>query len=238
MIVFPAIDIKDGKCVRLKQGDFNQVDTFGTDPSEMAVRWEAEGGKYLHIVDLDGALKGNTANKEAVKRILERVHVPVQFGGGMRNEAAIKSMLDMGISRVILGTSALKDKSFTKDMIAEYKEKIAVSIDAKNGLVAVDGWTNVSETKAVDLAKELTAWGLKTIIYTDISKDGMMAGPNFEELDNMNTYVDADIIASGGVSTASDVKKLSEMKLYGAIIGKALYTGAIQLTNLKSQMEE
>lgn len=237
MIVFPAIDIKDGKCVRLKQGDFNQVDTFGTDPSKMAVKWEAEGGTFLHIVDLDGALKGNTANKEAVKRIIEKVNVPVQFGGGMRNEAAIKTMLDMGISRVILGTSALKDKAFTKDMIGKYGDQIAVSIDAKNGLVAVDGWTNVSETKAVDLAQELVACGLKTIVYTDISKDGMMAGPNFEELDNMNKNVDADIIASGGISSIADVIKLSEMNLYGAIIGKALYTGAIELAELKNQME-
>lgn len=238
MIIFPAIDIKDGKCVRLKQGDFNRVDTFGTDPSEMAVKWQSEGGEFLHIVDLDGALKGNTANKEAVKRILERVDVPLQFGGGMRNEEAIQNMLDMGVSRVILGTSALKDKAFTKNMIEKYKEKIAVSIDAKNGLVAVDGWTEVSETKAVDLAQELVACGLKTIVYTDISKDGMLAGPNFEELNNMNNAVDADIIASGGVSTVEDVKKLAEMNLYGAIIGKALYTGDIQLKDALNQVGE
>ncbi|MFA5528316.1 MAG: 1-(5-phosphoribosyl)-5-[(5-phosphoribosylamino)methylideneamino]imidazole-4-carboxamide isomerase [Peptostreptococcales bacterium] len=238
MIIFPAIDIKNGQCVRLLQGDFNKVNTFGDDPSKMAVRWENEGGRYLHVVDLDGALTGESANKEAIKKIFKAVKIPVQIGGGMRNEEVIAEMLELGASRVILGTSALKDKDFTKRMIEKYKEKIAVSIDAKEGKVAINGWTSISEIKAVDLAKELIGYGLKTIIYTDIAKDGMLEGPNFDELDYMNKNLDCNIIASGGISTLEDIKRLSEMNIYGAIIGKAIYTGAIDLKDVISGMGE
>lgn len=237
MIIFPAIDIKDGKCVRLKQGDFNKVETFGTDPAEMAQKWVSKGGEFLHIVDLDGALKGSPANKEAVKRILNTVQIPIQFGGGIRNEASIYEMLELGVSRIILGTSALKDRAFTKKMLEKYNDKIAVSLDAKNGYVAVNGWTEISENKATELANDLVDYGLKTIVYTDISKDGMMSGPNFIELDNMNQQVSADIIASGGISRKEDVKQLKKMDLYGAIIGKALYTEAIDLEDIIDKVE-
>lgn len=231
MIIFPAIDIKDGKCVRLKQGDFNQVQTFGEDPAQTAVKWQNEGGKFLHIVDLDGALEGRPVNKDAVKRILDSVNIPVQFGGGIRNEESIEELIQLGVSRIILGTSALQDKGLTKSMVEKYKDKIAVSIDAKNGKVAVKGWTEISEINAFDLAKELVGYGLKTIIYTDIAKDGMLSGPNFEELEKMNT-INANVIASGGITTAQDVAKLKEMNIYGAIIGKALYTGAIAISDV------
>ena len=228
MIIFPAIDLKDGKCVRLKQGDFNQLDVFGEDPKATAAKWQSQGGKYLHVVDLDGALEGKTVNRQAIREIVEVLDIPLQIGGGIRNEETVNELFKLGVSRLILGTSALKDKEFTKKMIETYKEKIAVSIDAKNGKVAINGWLDVSETNAFDLGQELVAMGLKTLVYTDIAKDGMLAGPNFEELEKMNE-LDLDIIASGGVTTPEDVKKLKEMNLYGAIIGKALYTGAINL---------
>lgn len=238
MIIFPAIDIKDGKCVRLKQGNFNCVNTFGTDPAETALKWQSQGGKYLHVVDLDGALAGKPVNKNSIKNILKVIDIPLQLGGGIRNEESISEMLDLGVSRIILGTSALQDKVFTKSMIDKYKEKIAVSIDAKNGYAAVNGWTEVSQIKAMDLAKQLASYGLKTIIYTDIAKDGMLVGPNFKELDDMNKGVSVDIIASGGISHKEDIEKLIQMQLYGAIIGKALYTGAISLNDLRDKMEE
>ena len=237
MIVFPAIDIKDGKCVRLTQGDFNLIETFSTDPGKTAKKWASEGGKYLHVVDLDGAYKGHPVNLDAVKDIINNVEIPIQFGGGIRNEASIIQMLELGVSRVILGTSALSDKQFTKSMIEKYKDQIVVSIDAKNGNVAVRGWTEISEIKAIDLAKELTSFGLKTIVYTDIAKDGMLAGPNFAELDHMN-QVSENIIASGGISSTGDQNKLKQMQLYGAIVGKALYTGAIGLGDVKDIMED
>lgn len=238
MIIFPAIDIKDGKCVRLKQGDFNYIDTFGEDPAATALKWQSQGGKYLHVVDLDGALAGTPVNREAIKNILKVITIPLQLGGGIRNEKSISDMLELGVSRIILGTSALQDKAFTKSMIQKYKEKIAVSIDAKNGYAAVNGWTEVSEIRAIDLANELAGYGLETLIYTDIAKDGMLAGPNFKELDDMNKEVPIDIIASGGISRADDIKKLMQMQLYGAIIGKALYTGAISLNDISIKMEE
>jgi len=228
MIIFPAIDIRNGKCVRLKQGNFNQMETFSTDPADTAKKWESQGGKYLHIVDLDGALKGYPVNISTIEQILNQVQVPIQFGGGIRNEESVKRMLDLGVNRVILGTSALADKQFTKSMIKKYKERIAVSIDAKRGKVAVQGWTQISEINALDLAKELTDFGLRTIIYTDIAKDGMLQGPNFGELKRIDTVAE-NLIASGGISTVDDLNQLRNMNLYGAIVGKALYTGAVKL---------
>ncbi len=231
MIIFPAIDLKDGNCVRLKQGDFNQLDVFGENPPETALKWQSQGGKYLHVVDLDGAVEGKSVNRSAIKGIVEALDIPVQIGGGIRNEETVKELFDLGVTRLILGTSALNDKAFTQKMIETYKEKIVVSIDAKGGKVAINGWLDVSETYAYDLGKELVAMGLQTLVYTDIAKDGMMAGPNFEELGKMNE-LDLDIIASGGISTKEDVKKLQEMNIYGAIIGKALYLGNISLADV------
>ena len=228
MIIFPAIDIRNGKCVRLKQGNFNQMETFSTDPADTAKKWESQGGKYLHIVDLDGALKGYPVNISTIEQILNQVQVPIQFGGGIRNEESVRRMLNLGVNRVILGTSALADKQFTESMIKKYKERIAVSIDAKRGKVAVQGWTQISEINALDLAKELTDFGLRTIIYTDIAKDGMLQGPNFGELKRIDTVAE-NLIASGGISTVDDLNQLRNMNLYGAIVGKALYTGAVKL---------
>ncbi|KNF10167.1 imidazole-4-carboxamide isomerase HisA [Gottschalkia purinilytica] len=229
MIIFPAIDMKDGKCVRLKQGKFDEVTVFGENPPEVAKKWEDKGGKYLHLVDLDGAKDGTPKNLEKIREITKSINIPIQIGGGIRSKETVEILLDAGVSRVILGTVAINNKELLKSLVDEYKEKIVVSIDAKDGLVAVDGWVNVSEVRSLDLVKELEEIGVKTIVYTDISKDGMMAGPNFDIYRVLGESTSIDIIASGGVSSISDVRRLKDMGLYGCIIGKALYTGDIEL---------
>ncbi|AFS78761.1 1-(5-phosphoribosyl)-5-[(5-phosphoribosylamino)methylideneamino] imidazole-4-carboxamide isomerase HisA [Gottschalkia acidurici 9a] len=229
MIIFPAIDMKDGKCVRLKQGMFDEVTVFGENPVEMAKKWEEKGGEFLHLVDLDGAKDGVPKNLDIIKEICKNINIPIQLGGGIRNKETVKLLLEAGVNRVILGTVAINNIGLLKELVNEYGEKIVVSIDAKDGLVAVDGWINVSEVKSIDLVKELESIGVKTIVYTDISKDGMMAGPNFEIYKTLQECVNIDVIASGGVSSIEDIRKLKEMNMYGAIVGKALYTGDIEL---------
>lgn len=232
MIIFPAIDLKNGKCVRLEQGDFNKENIFADDPLEIALKWQEQGAQYLHLVDLDGTLTGKSENLGTIKKIVSKLKIPVQLGGGIRSEDQINSLLGIGIARVIIGTKALHDEIFMKAMLEKHAEKVIVSIDAKNGFVAINGWTEVSNMKALDLALKLKELGLKTIVYTDISKDGMMIGPNFLELEEMNKNIGLKIIASGGVSTIEDVAKLKSMNLYGAIIGKALYVGSIKLQDV------
>lgn len=232
MNIFPAIDIKNGKCVRLVQGDFAKLETYGDDPVKMALNWVEQGAKNLHIIDLDGALMGEAVNKKLIKSMIEAVNVPVQFGGGVRDMKYAEEMVEAGVTRVILGTSALSNKAFLKEAIQTFGDKIAVSLDAKNGYVAVKGWTELTDVTAADLAMELETYGLKTVVYTDISKDGMMAGPNFEEIANMNERIKSNLIASGGISTVDDIKKLKEMGIYGCVIGKALYTGGITLGDI------
>jgi phosphoribosylformimino-5-aminoimidazole carboxamide ribotide isomerase len=228
MILFPAIDIKNGKCVRLTQGDYDQEDIYG-EPTDMAQKWVDQGAEALHLVDLDGALVGTSKNLEAIRDIVKSADLPIQVGGGIRSLQQIQLLLDAGVSRVILGTAALNDRAFLKEAVATYGDAISVSIDAKNGYVATDGWTKTSEIKAIDFAKELEEIGVPTIIYTDIATDGMLSGPNFDEISQVNEQVGIDVIASGGVTTKEDVKKLSSLNLYGTIIGKALYTGKINL---------
>ncbi len=232
MNIFPAIDIRNGKCVRLVQGDFARLETYGDDPVKVAENWISQGGKNLHIIDLDGALVGEAVNKKLIKNIVKAANVPVQFGGGIRDMKYVDEMIEAGVTRVILGTSALSNKPFLKEALAAYGEKIAVSLDAKNGYVAVKGWTELTDVTAVDLAMEMETYGLKTVVYTDISKDGMLAGPNFEEIAHMQSKIKSKLIASGGVTTAEDVRRLKEMGVYGCIIGKALYTGSIKLADV------
>ncbi len=232
MIIFPAIDIKDGKCVRLQQGQFDKVNIYAQNPVEVALRWEQKGAKYIHVVDLDGALRGRSINKEVIRDIVRSVNIPVQLGGGIRNLEDISDVLNDGVSRAIIGTSAVKKEGFVKKALESYGDKVVVSIDAKGGHVAIEGWTQTSQIKALDFAKELELAGLKTLVYTDIAKDGMLSGPNFKELENMKNHVNVDVIASGGISSKEHIKKLKELNLYGAIIGKALYTGAIKLEDL------
>jgi len=232
MILFPAIDIRGGNCVRLIQGDYNQEKVYSDSPVTQAQEWEKKGAAYIHIVDLDGAKTGVSQNAGVIKEIAANVHVPIQVGGGVRSMEAVKSLIDSGVSRVIIGTAAISNPEFLKEAVAAYGDKIAVSLDAKNGFIATDGWTDTSGVKALDLVKDLEAIGVKTIVYTDIAKDGMLQGPNFEELDAMNNASSIDVIASGGVSTADDVKKLAANNMYGAIVGKALYDGTVQLEDL------
>lgn len=229
MIIFPAIDIKDNKCVRLLQGDFNKVNIYGDNPSEMAKKWEEKGAEFIHIVSLNGARGEGNINDDSIKKIIKSVKIPIQIGGGVRDEKRIKDLLDMGVNRVIIGSMAVKNKELLKDLVKKYKEKIVVSIDAKNGKVAIEGWEEISSLDSIELCKELEEIGVKTIVYTDISKDGMMIGPNFHIYEKLSKETSLDIIASGGVTTLEDVKKLKLMNLYGAIIGKSLYENKIEL---------
>lgn len=234
MIIFPAIDIKDNKCVRLLQGDFNKVNTYGNDPSVIAKKWEDKGSKFIHVVSLNGARGEGNVNDRSIKRILDTVNIPIQIGGGIRDKNRVKELLDLGVNRVIVGSMAVKNKELLKDLIKEYKEKIVVSIDAKDGKVAIEGWEEISNIDSLQLCKELEEMGVKTIVYTDISKDGMMIGPNFDIYDKISKETSLDIIASGGITTIEDVKKLSSINLYGAIIGKALYENKIELKEVLS----
>ena len=229
MIIFPAIDIKENKCVRLLQGDFDKVNIYGDDPSAMAKRWEDKNAQFIHIVSLNGARGEGNVNDESIKKILSTVNIPIQIGGGIRSQERVQELLDMGVNRVIVGSIAIKNKELLKKLVKKYKEKIVVSIDAKNGKVAVQGWEEISDVDSLELCKELEQIGVKTIVYTDISKDGMMIGPNFNIYEKLSKETNLDIIASGGVTTIEDIKRLKDMDLYGAIIGKALYENKIEL---------
>jgi phosphoribosylformimino-5-aminoimidazole carboxamide ribotide isomerase len=229
MIIFPAIDIKDNKCVRLSQGDFNKVKTYSNEPFDMALKWKSEGASFLHIVDLDGARSEEIINKKSIEKIAENIGLPIQVGGGIRSEEKIKSFIDMGVKRVIIGTIAVENKELLKELVSKYKEKLIVSIDAKDGKVALRGWEVISEVDSIDLCKELEEIGIKTIVYTDISKDGMLEGPNFDIYKILSQKTSLNIIASGGISSIDDIKRLKDMNIYGAIVGKALYDNKIEL---------
>ncbi|MCZ8513912.1 1-(5-phosphoribosyl)-5-[(5-phosphoribosylamino)methylideneamino]imidazole-4-carboxamide isomerase [Paenibacillus filicis] len=231
-IVYPAIDIRGGKCVRLVQGDYNQETVYNESPLEVAKAWEAQGAKWIHLVDLDGAKAGYPVNDKLIGEIAQAVNVPVQVGGGIRTEQDVDHLLSLGVSRIILGTAAIENREFVNKVLAKHGEKVAIGIDARNGYVATRGWLETSEVKAEDLAKELAAQGAKTFIFTDISRDGMMGGPNVEAILNLAKVSGQTVIASGGVSQYSDLQKLAEHALSGvggAIVGKALYTGSIKL---------
>lgn len=229
MIIFPAIDIKDNKCVRLSQGDFNKVKTYSNEPFDMALKWKNEGASFLHIVDLDGARSEEIINKKSIEKIAKDIGLPIQVGGGIRSEEKIKNFIDMGVKRVIIGTIAVENKELLKELVSKYKEKIIVSIDAKDGKVALRGWEVISEVDSIDLCKELEEIGIKTIVYTDISKDGMLEGPNFDIYEILSQKTSLNIIASGGISSIDDIKRLKDMNIYGAIVGKALYDNKIEL---------
>ncbi|MTI68399.1 MAG: 1-(5-phosphoribosyl)-5-[(5-phosphoribosylamino)methylideneamino]imidazole-4-carboxamide isomerase [Firmicutes bacterium] len=233
MIIIPAIDIKRGECVRLKQGKFSELTTYFKDPIKVAKKWETEGFKCIHIVDLDGALKGNVRNLEVIKNIVNSVNIPIQLGGGIRNEKTVRDLLNLGVNRVILGTAAIKNRELLKELVKNYGEKIIVSIDVKDRFIAVDGWTQSTRIKDLDFIKDIEKLGVKTIVYTDISKDGMMEGPNFQIYKELKEKTSINIIASGGVSSIKDIKRLKKSKVEGAIVGKALYTGKINLEKLK-----
>lgn len=229
MRIYPAIDIKDGKCVRLLRGNFNDVTVYGDNPAQMAKKWEALGGEYIHVVDLDGALKGHGVNAEVIKEICNSVSVPVQTGGGIRTMADIEAKLSCGISRVIIGTKAVSDAEFVKEAVKKYGDKIVIGIDAKDGMVAIEGWEKTSEFTAVEFGKKMADLGVKTIIYTDIATDGTLMGPNVAAMAEMVKATGIDIIASGGIGTVEHIKSLIPTGVEGVICGRALYTGDVKL---------
>ena len=229
MELFPAIDLIGGCAVRLVKGDYAQKTVYSDNPAEVAKSFAAAGAKCLHVVDLEGAKDGGTPNLETIQNIVENGGLLVEVGGGIRSEEVIKKYLDAGVFRVILGTAAVQDPAFLEEMVQKYGEKIAVGVDIKDGMVAIKGWTEVSAESCFDFCEKLQKIGVKTIICTDISKDGLLSGTNLELYKKLSEKFSVDIVASGGVTTLDDVKKLADMGMYGAILGKALYTGNIDL---------
>lgn len=232
MRIYPAIDIRGGKCVRLLKGDFEKETTFSDAPEEMAKKWEAMGAEYLHLVDLDGALAGMSKNLDTVKKILTAVHIPCELGGGIRSMENIKEVLDTGVERVILGSVAVKNPALVKEACAKYGERIVVGIDAKDGMVAVDGWGVSSNVKVTELAKKMKAVGVKTIIYTDISRDGTLEGVNVEATARLAKESGVKIVASGGVRSEADIRALLPHEregIEGVIVGKSIYMGTLDL---------
>lgn len=232
MIVFPALDIRDGKYVRLQKGDFNKETVFGEDPLQMAKTLEDKGAKFLHIIDLDGAKGEGKENSDLICEIVRNLSVPVQTGGGIRDFERIEKMLTEGIARVILGTAAFEDPSFLDEACRRFPGSIAVSIDVKDGFIATHGWQKVSSIKDEDFIKQITEWGVVAVIYTDISRDGMLKGINLEAILRIKAISSVPVIASGGITSINDLDALKQHNVYGAIIGKALYTGAIPLEAL------
>jgi phosphoribosylformimino-5-aminoimidazole carboxamide ribotide isomerase len=230
--VIPAIDILNGKCVRLKQGRYDAETVYSKDPLEIARKWESQGAKRLHVVDLDGARTGIPKNLEIIKDITKEIDIPVQTGGGIRNFGKIKEMIDYGVDRIILGTSAVKNPNLLAEVCEKFADHIAVAIDAKEGKVATEGWTQVSKKDTLTLAKEAIGLGVKRFIYTEISRDGMLTGPNFEGIKNFVAQVNVPVIASGGISSKEDIEKLKETGVEGCILGKALYEGKVSLKDL------
>jgi phosphoribosylformimino-5-aminoimidazole carboxamide ribotide isomerase len=237
MELWPAIDILNGQCVRLEQGDYCQETVYGSSPAVMARHWVDCGAKFLHVVDLDGAKDKQPVNKRFVQEIVEQVSIPVEIGGGIRTEETIRDYLEMGIRRVVIGTLALKEPDWFREMSQKFPNRLVLGIDARNGMVATEGWFETSQTSAVALAKTFNDLPLAALVYTDISKDGMLEGPNFAEMEAMSRAVPFPVVASGGVSTLNDIRKLKELGLPACIIGKALYEGsfllkeALQLVN-------
>lgn len=229
MQILPAIDVRGGQCVRLRQGDYAQETIFGDDPTEMARRWVSQGATYLHIVDLDGARAGRPTNTETIKRIVEAAGVPCQLGGGLRTDADIATAFDLGVTRVVVGTKACQDPSWLRDLCHRFPQRIVLGIDAKHGRVATDGWLEVSSLTALELAERCANWPLGAIVYTDISRDGMLEGPNIAAFAELASAVALPIIASGGVTTLEDVRRLAQLGLQGCIIGRSLYEGRLEL---------
>ncbi len=230
MQLYPAIDMKDGKCVRLTQGLFDDVKVYSDDPGEAAKTWVSQGADFLHLVDLDGALAGKSVNEPVIQRILEAVKVPVQVGGGIRSKETAERLLGLGVRRVIIGTRAVREPEFVKELLEIYgPEKIVVGVDARNGMVAVEGWEKVSQMTASCLCGKMKEYGVRHVVYTDISRDGMLSGPNVEATRKLTEETGMDIIASGGVSSIEDLQELFDQGVKGAIIGKALYEKRLDL---------
>ena len=232
MIILPAIDLKEGRCVRLEQGLMDKDTVYNDDPAAQARIWQEMGGEMLHIVDLDGAFAGVPKNKAAIKVIIEAIDIPSELGGGIRDMQTIEAYLELGIDRVILGTVAKENPALVKEACAKFPGRIVVGIDAMNGLVAVRGWADVTKKLATEMAKEMEGFGVEAIIYTDIARDGMMQGPNIEATKTLAESINIPVIASGGLSTLDDIRRLIAIEscgVTGVITGKAIYSGAIDL---------
>lgn len=238
MIIYPAIDIIDGKAVRLSQGKFDDVTVFNDIPADAAKDWVDAGAEYIHIVDLDGARYGKSFITGIIKDITEKYNIPVQTGGGVRTIQDVEDRINAGASRVIIGTAAVKNSELVKEAVEKFGDKIAVGVDAKNGMVAISGWEEVSDISAVDLCLKMKDYGVKTVIYTDISKDGMMSGPNIEATKDLIDKTGLDVIASGGVSKMEDLENVESIGSAGVIIGKALYNGALDLKQVLSKFKK
>ncbi|MBI3353903.1 MAG: 1-(5-phosphoribosyl)-5-[(5-phosphoribosylamino)methylideneamino]imidazole-4-carboxamide isomerase [Nitrospirae bacterium] len=230
MIVIPAIDLKEGKCVRLLQGRMEDATIYSDNPAETAKRWESEGAELLHIVDLDGAFAGGMKNISAIEAIRKAIGIPIEVGGGIRDMDRIEKLLSLGVNRIILGTVAVEKPELVKEACKKYPGRVVIGIDAKNGFVATKGWVEVTQIKARELALKMQGYGAAGIIYTDISKDGMLTGPNIEATREMAESLNIPVIASGGISSIDDIRRLLAIKgLWGAITGKAIYSGALDL---------
>ena len=229
MNIFPVIDLFDKKAVRLYKGDYQNMTVYSENPVEIAEDFKAQGAKFMHLVDLEGAKSGTTPNADVIEKLVNAFNGFVEIGGGIRSLEVIEKYVSLGVNRVILGTAAVTDREFLVKALEKYQEKIAVGVDIKDGFVAIKGWTEKSELEAFSFVKELESLGVKTIICTDISKDGAMQGTNHELYKELSEKTGVDVVASGGVSSIEDVKKLTKQGIYGAIIGKAYYTNAISL---------
>ena len=229
MEIWPAIDLREGRCVRLKQGDYDRETVFGQQPAAMARHWVELGAKQLHLVDLDGAREGRPANLESVRAIIAFGGVPCELGGGIRSEQTIRELLELGLSRLVIGTLAIRESDWFREMCRKFPGKLVLGIDAREGRVATDGWLQTSDVLATDLARQFVDEPIAAIVYTDITTDGMMTGPNVAAMAEMQAAVDLPVVASGGVTTKEDVTRLAAVPMAGCIIGRALYEGTLTL---------
>ncbi len=229
MLIFPAIDLRDGQVVRLVEGDYDRMTVYGSDPLAVAKAYRAAGAEYLHVVDLDAAKDGEQKNLTVIQKLAAESGLRLEVGGGVRDEESAKRYLDAGVSRVILGSAAIENPQFMENLAKQYPGKVAAGVDARNGFVAIHGWKTVTDIVAYDFVESLPGRGIGTVIYTDISRDGKLQGPNIEVYQRLGQIKGLDIVASGGVSSAADISALAKLNLYAAIIGKALYDGRITL---------
>lgn len=238
MQLYPAIDMKDGKCVRLRQGAFQEITVYSDHPEKVAAYWQSQGASFLHLVDLDGALAGHSVNEPVIRKIAETVSIPIELGGGIRTRESVAGMLSLGVKRVIIGTKAVERPEFLRELVEEFgKDAIVAGIDARDGWVAIQGWEQISKIRALDLGMQMKAFGVEHIVYTDISRDGMLSGPNVEATKKLTEETGLDIIASGGVSCMEDLEQLHREGIRGAIIGKALYEKRIDLRDAVEKFE-
>lgn len=232
MIVIPAVDIKSGKCVRLLQGRMEDETVFSDDPAEMAKRWNDDGAKIIHVVDLDGAFAKSPQNLSSIKKIIKSVDADIQVGGGVRNNETIRMYIELGVKKVVIGTEAIRNPSFIVQVCEEYPGRIVIGIDSRNGMVAIEGWAETTQTRAIDLAKQFEEYGPAAINFTDINRDGMQKGPNIEQTRRLAKSTTIPVVASGGVSTIEDIKNLTLLEddgVTGVITGRALYSGTLNL---------